>query len=125
MTLAYSISVYLRRDSVLTPSELSESSPDQAGSIRPSPLVGPFQSYRPSARLTKGSSALLGYSCSPVSSQIMLSSEKEFTAEKTLFQFDFGLASGFLFFLNGFTECSCTPLALIRTLSRMMCSSDR
>ena len=30
----------------------------------------------------------------------MLGSEKEFTAEKTLFQFDFGLASGLLFFLN-------------------------
>ena len=31
MTLAYSISVYLRRNSVLMASELSESSPDQAG----------------------------------------------------------------------------------------------
>ena len=35
MTLAYSISVYLRRNRVLMPSELSESSPDQAGSIQP------------------------------------------------------------------------------------------
>ena len=53
----------------------------------------------------------------------MLSSEKEFTAEKTLFQFDFGLASGLLFFLNGFTECSCTMTwPLIRKLSRMMCN---
>ena len=56
---------------------------------------------------------ILGCSCSPVSSQIMLSSEKEFTAEKTLFQFDFGLASGLLLFLNGFTECSCTMIVAI------------
>ena len=34
----------------------------------------------------------------PVSCQIMLSSEKEFTAEKTLLQLYFGLASGLLFF---------------------------
>ena len=53
---------------------------------------------------------ILGCSCSPVSSQIMLSSEKEFTAEKTLFQFDFGLASGLFVFLNGFTECSSTMI---------------
>ena len=56
------------------------------------------QSYRPSARLTNG--LILGCSCSPFSSQIMLSSEKEFTAEKTLFQFDFGLASGLFFFFK-------------------------
>ena len=37
MTLAYSISVYLRRNRVLMPCELSESSsPDQEGSIQPS-----------------------------------------------------------------------------------------
>ena len=41
MNLAYSISVYLRRNRVLMPSELSES-PDQAGSIRLSPVVGPY-----------------------------------------------------------------------------------
>ena len=40
MTLACSISVYLRRNRVLMPSELSESSPDQAGSIQP-----PFNSW--------------------------------------------------------------------------------
>ena len=40
----------------------------------------------------------------------MLSFGKEFTAEKTLFQFDFGIASGLLFFLNGFTECDCTMI---------------
>ena len=87
------------------PSELSESSPDQAGSVQP-----PFNS-RPLCDLTNG--LILGCSCSPFSSQIMLSSEKEFTAEKTLFQFDFGLASGLLFFLNGFTECSCTMIVAI------------
>ena len=43
----------------------------------------------------------------------MLSSEEEFTAEKTLFQFDFGLASGLLLFLNGFTEYSCTMIVAI------------
>ena len=42
MTLAYSISVYLPRNRVQMQSELSESSPDQAGSIRPSPVVGPY-----------------------------------------------------------------------------------
>ena len=42
MALAYSISVYLRRNKVLMLFELSESSPDQAGSIQPSPLVGPY-----------------------------------------------------------------------------------
>ena len=52
MTLVYSISVYLRGNRVLMPSELSESSPDQAGSIHPpfnsrplcdllSPPIGP------------------------------------------------------------------------------------
>ena len=46
----------------------------------------------------------------PFSSQIMASCQKKFTAEKTLSQFDFGLASGLLFFLYGFTECSCTIL---------------
>ena len=61
-------------------------------------MRSPQSSYRDSARLTNG--LILGCSCSPVSSQIMLSSEKEFTAEKTLFQFDFGLASGLLLFLN-------------------------
>ena len=49
----------------------------------------------------------------------MLSSEKEFTAEKTLFQFDFGLASGLLFFLNGFTECSCTMIVATDQEERM------
>ena len=68
-------------------------------------------SYRPCARLTND--LILGCSCSPVSSQLMLSSEKEFTAEKTLFQFDFGLASGLLLFLNGFTECSCNMIVTI------------
>ena len=42
MILAYSILVYLRQNRVLMPSELSESSPGQAGSIQPSPLVGPY-----------------------------------------------------------------------------------
>ena len=43
----------------------------------------------------------------------MSSSGKEFTAEKTLFQFDIGLILGLLFFLNGFTECSCTTIVAI------------
>ena len=57
------------------------------------------QSYRPSARLTNG----LTDTWLQLLSSFELISEKEFTAEKTLFQFDFGLASGLLFFLNGFT----------------------
>ena len=74
-------------------------------------MRSPQSYYRPSARLTNG--LIVGCSCSPVSSQIMLSSEKEFTAEKTLFEFDLGLASGFLLFLNGFTECRCTMIVAI------------
>ena len=52
MTLACSVSVYLRRNRVLMPSELSETSPDQTGSIQPSTLVGLYaissvlQAYR-------------------------------------------------------------------------------
>ena len=67
------------------------------------------QSYRLSARLTNG----LTDTWLQLLSSFELSSEKEFTAEKTLFQFNFGLASGLLFFLNGFTECSCTMIVAI------------
>ena len=74
-------------------------------------MRSPQSSNMPSARLTNG--LILSCSCSPVSSQIMLRSEKEFTAEKTLFQFDFGLASDLVLFLNGFTECSCTMIVAI------------
>ena len=78
------------------PCELSESSsPDQAGYIQP------FSS-RPLCNLLSLTNGLtdtwLQLLSTPVSSQIMLSSEKEFTAEKTLLQFYFGLASGLLFF---------------------------
>ena len=97
MTLAYSISVYLRRNRVLMPCELSESSsPDQAGSIQPSFSSRPLCDL---LSLTNGlTDTWLQLLSTPVSSQIMLSSEKEFTAEKTLLQFYFGLASGLLFF---------------------------
>ena len=79
------------------PCELSQSSsPDQAGSVQPS-----FSS-RPLCDLLSLTNSLtdtwLQLLSTPVSSEIMLSSEKEFTAEKTLLQFYFGLASGLLFF---------------------------
>ena len=52
MTLAYPTSVYLRRNMVLMPSELS-GSPDQAGSFLPSyAIILSPQSCGPSARLT-------------------------------------------------------------------------
>ena len=113
MTLAYSISVYLRRNRVLMPCELSESSsPDQAGSIQPSFSSRPLCDL---LSLTNGLTdtwlQLLSTPLQfPVRSCWVL--KRNSLLRKHYFSSTLALIRLTLL-LNGFTECSCTLIVAI------------